>query len=437
MRRAQLVIGGLAALGATAWLVKAGAEPSSAAAQLGGAPLDPAQAASEAAAFANLADQVKSPDAVGKAGTLASIPAIDLDSIQLAGDHYTAKLADGRIATLTLEPDLQQLAEKLLDESRAPRGAIVAMAPDGRILALAGRRTEEPKGSRKGTFDWRLATEAWAPSASVFKLVTATALVQAGVDPDGRVCFHGGIRSVLEHNLRDDKRDSRCESLAYGVAHSNNAILGKLAYQNLEPKTLEESAKKLGWLSPLPELKGIAGALALPSAKDLEFARAAAGFSNDNFGAKLSVLGGALVTATFAKAGEQPAPQLVAAIDGKPVPVPAAHRVISADTARAVARMMVQTCDDGSAAKSFGRGREVKVAGKTGTLTKTDPFYMEHSWFVGFAPADKPEIIVSVLLGNPESWHLRGHEAARRLIDRVTNARLREQTSTRRRGDRS
>ena len=36
---------------------------------------------------------------------------------------------------------------------------------------------------------------------------------------------------------------------------------------------------------------------------------------------------------------------------------------------------------------------------------------MEHSWFVGFAPADKPEIVVAVLFGNPESWHLRGHEA--------------------------
>src|SRR5699024_3146674 len=129
----------------------------------------------------------------------------------------------GRRAVLTLDPDLQQLAEKLLDQSRAPRGAIVVMAPDGKILALAGRRTEEQKGAAKGTFDWRLATDVWAPAASVFKLVTATALVGAGVDGDSTVCFHGGLRSVTESNLKDDdKRDSRCESLAYGVAHSNN-----------------------------------------------------------------------------------------------------------------------------------------------------------------------------------------------------------------------
>jgi cell division protein FtsI/penicillin-binding protein 2 len=49
---------------------------------------------------------------------------------------------------------------------------------------------------------------------------------------------------------------------------------------------------------------------------------------------------------------------------------------------------------------------------------------MENSWFVGYAPVDKPEIIVSVLLGNPESWYLRGHEAARMLIDRAMQREL-------------
>jgi cell division protein FtsI/penicillin-binding protein 2 len=51
---------------------------------------------------------------------------------------------------------------------------------------------------------------------------------------------------------------------------------------------------------------------------------------------------------------------------------------------------------------------------------------MEHSWFVGYAPAEQPEIVVSVVLGNPENWHLRGHEAARRLIDRALDHTLRQ-----------
>jgi cell division protein FtsI/penicillin-binding protein 2 len=251
----------------------------------------------------------------------------------------------------------------------------------------------------------------------VFKLVTASALVAAGVDPGDKVCFHGGLRSVLESNLRDDKRDSRCESLVYGVAHSNNAIVGKLAFQKLEPAALTRFAHELGVAEVLPgaELRGTAGSVEIPAVRDLSFAQTAAGFA----GSQLSAVGGALLAATFADDGEQPIPRLVASIDGVTLPVPAKRRAITAEVARAVSRMMVATCEFGSAARSFGKRQPIHVAGKTGTLTRTEPFYMEHSWFVGFAPAENPQIIVSVVLGNPENWHLRGHEAARRLIDRA------------------
>jgi len=330
----------------------------------------------------------------------AAPPKLLLDRMELVGDHYEAPQSDGSRVRLTLDPVLQKQAEKLLDQSRAPRGAIVAMAPDGRILAIAGRRTEEPKGSTKGVRDLDLATTAWAPSASVFKLVTASALVEAGVDPDDKVCYHGGIRSVTESNLVDDRRDNNCNSLLYGVAHSNNAILGKFAYQKLDPSKLDSLAH---------DILGTTAELSLPHDKNLAFAQAAAGFHD----VKLSAMGGALLAATFADGGQQPVPHLVAD------DAPAAKPLLPAEVAKAVRRMMVGTCEFGSAAKSFGRRRSYTVAGKTGTLTTHEPFYMENSWFVGFAPVDKPEIIVSVILGNPESWHLRGHEAARKLIDRA------------------
>ncbi|MEO8705879.1 MAG: penicillin-binding transpeptidase domain-containing protein [Kofleriaceae bacterium] len=438
--RIALVGAGVIAAGAIAMFSSGGSE--TAEARIGGAPLEPSEApASEVATFANLAETTPLPAIAATAAVKQGPATVDLDTIERDGDHYVATMGDGRHAVLTLDPALQQLAEKLLDESRAPRGAIVAMSPDGRILALAGRRTKDNAGSREGTFDWHLATDAWAPAASVFKLVTASALVSAGVDPTGKVCYHGGIRSVLEHNLRDDKRDSRCESLAYGVAHSNNAILGKLAFQKLVPKSLEAQAKRLGWTSALPASLALSGGsigeLVVPAAHDLAFAQTAAGFNTE---AKLSVMGGAMMAATFAREGEQPGARLIASIDGAAVAAPPSHRVIAQDTARAVARMMVDTCDAGSAAKSFGRGNKIRVAGKTGTLARTEPFYMEHSWFVGYAPADKPEIVVAVLLGNPESWHLRGHEAARRMIDkalRPANVREKDRTSIREKRPRS
>jgi len=417
-RKGPLVAGGLLLAGAAVLLASGSGPGSSPSASISGAPLAGRAPAAEVAAFASLAETTPLPgQAPAKvAGPLELAKLLDLDKIARQGDAYVATLADGRRAGLTLDPELQTLAERLLDQSRAPRAAIVAMTPDGKILALAGRRAAEPKGSRKGTFDWRHATEVWAPGASIFKLVTASALLRVGVDPDGKVCFHGGLRSVLEHNLRDDRRDSRCESLTYGVAHSQNAILGKLAFQKLEPAALAAEATLLGWSAPLPgDLGGVAGEIELPQTRDLQFARAAAGFT----GAKLSVLGGALLAATFATGGEQPAARLVASVEGAPVAPGKPRRLVPAETARAIARMMAGTCDEGSAARVFGRHRGVRVAGKTGTISRSEPFHIEHSWFVGFAPAEKPEIVVSVLIGNSEAWHLRGHEVAKRLIDRA------------------
>jgi cell division protein FtsI/penicillin-binding protein 2 len=447
MRRSHILLAGAVLVaGAAALLGNHSTTP----ALVQGAPLDPGRAPGEPG------DRTD-PGAHGLAGIAPAATApsiadlIDLDRRELCA-HYEAPLKDGRRAVLTLDPVLQVLAERLLSEARAPRGAIVAMAPDGRILALAGRRSEpaargsapsasappsaSPPPSASATpgapgassppagrdasaaaFDWRLATDVWAPAASVFKLVTASALVAAGVDPSDKVCFHGGLRSVQESNLRDDKRDSRCESLTYGVAHSNNAILGKLAFQRLVPAELTRFAHELGVAEGLPgaELHGAAGAIEIPAARDLLFAQTAAGFS----GSRLSAVGGALLAATFADDGEQPVPWLVASINGVAVPAPGKRRAVSSEVAKAVDRMMQATCEFGSASRSFGRHQAVRVAGKTGTLTRTEPFYMEHSWFVGYAPAEQPEIVVSVVLGNPENWHLRGHEAARRLIDRA------------------
>lgn len=420
MRRSWLLLAGGVALAGYGLL---GGSSSRTPAEIAGKPLDEAQ---EAAAFEALAGSGSAGSAAASRVDLppaALVPALlDLDHVTRVGDHYEAAYGDKR-AILTLDPDLQEAAEKLLADAHAPRGAIVAMAPDGRILALAGRRTEDPKGKGDGIADWHVATDVWAPAASVFKLVTASALVERGVGPDDKICFHGGVRSVMESNLRDDKRDNQCQTLAFGVAHSNNAILGKLAFQHLEPAGLAHAAhdllgidQKIG--GALTALGIKAGALTLPAVHDLSFAQASAGFA----GSQLSAVGGALLAATFADDGEQPSPRLVASvIGGTPddaiACAPAKHRALDSKIARAVGRMMAGTCEFGSASKSFGRHRKIPVAGKTGTLTQETPFYMQYSWFVGYAPADKPELVVSVVLGNPESWQMKGHEVAQKLID--------------------
>jgi peptidoglycan glycosyltransferase len=426
----SLALGVGVAVALTALAAQRGGSPAARVAQVAGAPLDePGGAAlssstsgerSRAAAATKVARKVTS--ALTGDADLADM--IDPAKIERVGDHYELPLADGRRAILTLDPEIQGAAESVLARAKAPRGAIVVTAIDGRILALAGRRTLDPKGGKDGIVDWREAVDTWAPAASIFKIVTAAALVEAGVEPEARVCYHGGIRSVMESNLVDDRADRRCEDLSFGLAHSQNAIIAKLTHQHLTPPSLADTAKKLGFTGPLPEfaLRGDAGACELPADKGVEFAKAAAGFS----GTKLSVVGGALLANTIASGGMLVTPRLVEEVVAgdhrQKVGNPAPRRVLGRDVARKVGRMMVETCDSGSAAKAFRSRGKGKFAGKTGTLSTWEPNYIQYSWFVGYAPAEQPTVSISVLLGNAELWHLKAHTAARLVLDEALAA---------------
>ncbi|RMH39466.1 MAG: penicillin-binding protein, partial [Deltaproteobacteria bacterium] len=210
---------------------------------------------------------------------------VDLARAVVRDGRYEVPLARGRRAVLTLDPAIQSAAEQVLDRAQPVRGAVVVLAPDGRILALAGR-------GDGGRADPSVALRAWAPAASVFKVVTAAALVRAGVDPAQRVCYHGGLRSVEAAHLRDDpNRDRECHDLAFAVARSQNAIIAKLAHRFLDRARLADMAARLGFgARPATALAAEIGTAELP-AGGLELARVAAGFWHT----RLSALGGALL----------------------------------------------------------------------------------------------------------------------------------------------
>jgi cell division protein FtsI/penicillin-binding protein 2 len=65
--------------------------------------------------------------------------------------------------------------------------------------------------------------------------------------------------------------------------------------------------------------------------------------------------------------------------------------------------------------------RGLTIAGKTGTAQ--NPPFKDNAWFVGYAPADQPRIVVSILI--EEGLH--GSTAARvatRIMERYLKARL-------------
>jgi cell division protein FtsI/penicillin-binding protein 2 len=129
----------------------------------------------------------------------------------------------------------------------------------------------------------------------------------------------------------------------------------------------------------------------------------------------------ALLAAIVANGGVFVPAVLVDEVQGAPSP-PAAEpwRVVDEAVAAALAEMMRSTVTDGTARRTFHRSnsalRGVQVAGKTGTLSDKDP-YRDYTWFVGYAPADNPEVAVATVIANDRRWRVHAPAVAREALE--------------------
>jgi cell division protein FtsI/penicillin-binding protein 2 len=335
-----------------------------------------------------------------------------LATARRAGEKLHVRLPDGRSAALTIDPLLQRRMETLLSDYEVPWGVVVAVEPaTGRILALAQHSSAEPSRSRG------LAARPMSPEASIFKIVTAAALLEEGVSPDERVCYHGGKRRIRPGHLQDSPRDAACLTMAEALGHSANVAFAKLAHRHLAPDDLRREAERLFFNAPVEVNGAPAGSSPAVIPDDpFAFASAAAGFSPE---VRLTPLHAALMAATVGNGGKLVPLRLVDEVDGRPLPAAPTREVLAPERARQLARMMELTVSDGTARRAFRERRRpvlpVSVAGKTGSLDEHEPF-RDHGWFVGFAPAEAPTIAVAVVIVNEPRWRLRAPWVAREAL---------------------
>ncbi|MCA9516393.1 MAG: penicillin-binding protein [Myxococcales bacterium] len=377
----------------------------------------------EAAGLASLTAAVAPGHRAERPAGAWAIPArsIDPDLAEVEGDRLVQRLDDGTAVELTLDPMLQRQASRSLEKYKVEYGVVVAIDPrTGALLALAEHAEHRPELRH-------LALQAEGPAASVFKVITATALVElGGLAPDQTICVHGGHKNVTLYNLRPvPNLDKRCETLAEALGSSNNVAFARWADQLLRPAQLQAVADRFLFNRRLPFLWGVAPSEArIPTGSRLGFARSAAGFE----GTHMSPLHAALITAGLANDGVMMAPRLVRSASRGDETLytmePTALTTVASPTvARTVMQMMVATTETGTAHKFFYKGGKpripgVAVAGKTGSLSQNDTGVARHySWFVAAAPADAPEIVVASLVVNGEQWTVKGAVPARELLD--------------------
>jgi cell division protein FtsI/penicillin-binding protein 2 len=348
-----------------------------------------------------------------------SLSGLDLSRLTLHPRRVTSPLSGGRTAELTLDPELQRVTMRALHGYGIPEAGVVMMeAKTGKILVYA---SNVEKGE---PFDVNL--KATAPAASVFKVVTAATLVEeAGLNAKTEQCYHGGKSRILQSELEDDPREDKwCASMASALGRSINVVFAKLAQKHLTPEQITTMGGAFGFGAPIPfVVQNEAPRIEIP-AEPLEFARAAAGFWHTT----LSPLAGALLAQTVANGGVSLQPRIVASVvagnetlwqDGDdPVLL---RRAIKPATALELRRMMVQTVASGSAFKAFhdpqGKPQipDVQIGGKTGTLNdeKQQRYY---TWFVGFAPANDPEVALAVLVVNTPTWRIKAPNLAEEVL---------------------
>ncbi|MDI6861791.1 MAG: penicillin-binding transpeptidase domain-containing protein, partial [Pseudothermotoga sp.] len=78
--------------------------------------------------------------------------------------------------------------------------------------------------------------------------------------------------------------------------------------------------------------------------------------------------------------------------------------------------------DEGTAYQAF-KGARFEVAGKTGTAEMGKAGEKPHSWFAGFSPVNKPQVVVTVLLENAGTGSEAAAPMARKILERYWELR--------------
>lgn len=337
----------------------------------------------------------------------------------------------GASIELTLDADLQQIAEQQLAQSVATTGAaagiVLALDPaTGDILACA----HQPAYShvRRSTADalrLRAITDMYEPGSTFKAIVAAAALAEGRAAPEQLFDGCGGLLRTADGRTITDHEPLGWCTLTDALAHSSNIVFAELA-QRLGARALYRYARDFGFgIRTDIELTGEArGVLRLPAKLD----RGDVMFMGFGYGIACTPLQLACAYAAIANDGTLMKPYVVRRIlaaNGDLIEehVPQRIRqVIPPTVAQQVRSMLQQVVERGTGINARIEG--LAIAGKTGTAQQwVEGSYSKRDYtasFVGMVPATKPALVIVTMLDRPRSDIYGGSTAAplfRRIVE--------------------
>lgn len=303
----------------------------------------------------------------------------------------------------SLDATLQKHILASMEPKHARYIGIVAMEPcTGRILAMAGHNAAAPETNP--------CVDGF-PAASIFKIVTASAVIEErGFGSKSQMRFYGGRHTLYKNQLKKrTKRKTVAISLEESFAHSVNPVFGKMGMHLLGRATLESYAESFGFNRNIDFEIPLHPSDVSISDEPYNWAEIASGFNRET---TLSPVHGALLVSAVLNSGMLVEPGIVDRIvdeTGYPVyenrPF-VMNRAIGPETSKIIRKLMMSTVSFGTSRKMFRKCggdpvlSQLHIGGKTGSINDNRNFDLRYDWFVGFAEekGGPKKIAVSVLV---------------------------------------
>ena len=339
-------------------------------------------------------------------------------------DLPLAKPEHGDGLVLTLDINMQGIVEdelrKGVERAGAASGTAIALDPrTGEILSIASWPSYDPNNpsvAEQSMIRVRAITDTYEPGSTMKIITAAAALEEEAVTLQDSINAEGGEYQLGNHTIRDD-HPMAVTSFRTAFQESSNIVFAKVAARLPAPR-FYKYVRDFGF--------GIISGIDLPGEargevkKPNEFSQGTQEFMA--FGYQLAVTPLQLVTAcaAIANGGVMMKPHLLKRRISKDQEIieevipQEIRQVVSRQTADSVRALMEGVVQHGTGKEARVDG--LRVAGKTGTAQQlANGSYSKEKYnasFVGFFPADDPQVALLVLLDSPTNGYYGGQVAA-------------------------